>query len=96
MASNKHQTTSVLFGDELKTSIQPDISQQYIFTLPGTTNDGAEAYLPITEATLSKHIMLLGGIGTGKSNAFYHIISRLQDKTTANDVMVIFDTKGDF
>ena len=96
MASNKHQITSVLFGDELKTSIQSDISQQYIFTLPGTTNDGAETHLPITEATLSKHIMLLGGIGTGKSNAFYHIISRLQDKTNVNDVMVIFDTKGDF
>jgi len=45
---------------------------------------------------LSKHIMLLGAIGTGKTNTFSHVISQLQDKMTEKDVMVIFDTKGDF
>ena len=40
--------------------------------------------------------MLLGGIGTGKTNAFFQMISQIKDKLTKDDVMLIFDTKGDF
>ncbi len=40
--------------------------------------------------------MLIGGIGTGKTNAFFQMISQIQNKMSQNDVMIIFDTKGDF
>jgi len=45
---------------------------------------------------LSRHIMFLGGIGTGKTNAFDQIVGQLRQRMTADDVMIIFDTKGDF
>ena len=39
---------------------------------------------------------MLGGIGTGKTNAFFQIVNQLGGKLTDEDVMIIFDTKGDF
>ena len=38
----------------------------------------------------------VGGTGCGKSTLFYHIIEQLKDKMTDDDVMIIFDSKGDF
>jgi len=48
------------------------------------------------EELLSRHIMFLGGIGTGKTNAFTQIMGHIRQNMTADDVMVVFDAKGDF
>ena len=40
--------------------------------------------------------MLLGGIGTGKTNAFSQIIRQLRNTLRSDEVMIVFDTKGDF
>ena len=91
MDFNKRQKTTVLFGTTLNDAA-PNISDNNSdFAICGTNS-----HLFLSQDILSKHLMLLGGIGTGKTNAFYHIISQIQDKMTENDVMVIFDTKGDF
>lgn len=45
---------------------------------------------------LSRHVLFLGGIGTGKSNAMYQILDPLRRNAGKDDVFVIFDTKGDF
>lgn len=45
---------------------------------------------------LSKHMLILGGIGTGKTNVFYQIVDELSLNLSNEDVMIIFDTKGDF
>jgi hypothetical protein len=45
---------------------------------------------------LSRHVLFLGGIGTGKSNAMYQLLDPLRDRAGPDDVFVIFDTKGDF
>lgn len=52
--------------------------------------------LGISKETLSKHTMLIGGTGCGKSNVFYHIVNQIKKKLTPNDVMIVFDTKGDY
>ena len=44
----------------------------------------------------SRHLLLLGGIGTGKSNAFNFLISNILYMKTQKDVVIIFDTKGDY
>ena len=41
-------------------------------------------------------MLLLGGIGTGKSNAFNFLIRSVRSSLTDRDVVIIFDTKGDF
>lgn len=50
----------------------------------------------IDEGILSKHILLLGGTGCGKTNVFYHLVSQLKQNLSPKDVMIIFDTKGDY
>jgi len=44
----------------------------------------------------SKHLCFMGGIGTGKSNAIFHVVSQLRQSLGQDDVMILFDTKGDF
>lgn len=52
----------------------------------------------LTEEQYSMHLLLLGGIGSGKTNVFNHIITTLRSslRTRPNDVMIIYDSKGDF
>lgn len=52
--------------------------------------------IPVGEQMLSRHLLLLGGIGTGKSNAFHFLIRNVRSSLTDRDVAIIFDTKGDF
>jgi hypothetical protein len=45
---------------------------------------------------IEKHILFLGGIGSGKTNAMKHLIRQFRDKNGPDDVFVFFDAKGDF
>lgn len=63
--------------------------------LPGVYNN-QHTYLNLDDDILSKHTLLIGGTGSGKTNTFYYFIEQLKKKMTANDVMIVFDTKGDF
>lgn len=81
----------VLFGNELYETPPALPTEQAVCVLPGTSTN-----LPVTNDILSKHVMFIGGIGTGKTNAFFHVVSQLKNRLNENDVMVIFDTKGDF
>lgn len=62
----------------------------------GTTGAGQDIYVPLDHDLLSRHMMLLGGIGTGKTNTFNQLIKQLKQTMTRDDIMIIFDTKGDF
>lgn len=53
-------------------------------------------YLGFDDYTLEKHLLFLGGIGTGKSNALYHFVKGIKETLTEDDILIIFDTKGDF
>lgn len=67
------------------------------FMLVGNNcTDGRNMLIPVGEQMLSRHMLLLGGIGTGKSNAFNFLIRNVLHDKTDNDVVIIFDTKGDF
>ena len=62
----------------------------------GTDANNANLTVPLDADLLSRHIMFLGGIGTGKTNAFNQVIGQIRRAMTPNDIMIIFDTKGDF
>lgn len=66
---------SVLFGDSLNKKVPviqlADSTKMPDVILNGTDGFGNFARFPIDSNILSKHIMLLGGIGTGKTNAFF-------------------------
>jgi type IV secretory pathway TraG/TraD family ATPase VirD4 len=40
--------------------------------------------------------MLIGGTGCGKTTLFYHFVSQIKRLMNADDVMIVFDSKGDF
>lgn len=87
--------TKPLYGDVLK-DIQPvSYSGTLIAKIPGTYNYAPYA-LPFSQELLSKHCLLLGGTGSGKTNFIYHLISQIKPKLSVDDVMIIFDTKGDY
>lgn len=93
---DRSQQDSVLFGNELKQEAPHIVEYNPVIYFKGVDNQGIHRNIPISESVLSRHFMLLGGIGTGKTNAFFQMISQIKDKLTQNDVMLIFDTKGDF
>lgn len=58
-------------------------------------NDEPDRFV-LTEKLLSQHLMLIGGIGSGKTNTFNQILQNIVPQLSSRDVMIIFDTKGDF
>lgn len=50
----------------------------------------------LTENDLSRHVLSIGGIGSGKTNLIDLLTDRISQSMTDDDVMVIFDTKGDY
>jgi len=88
--------TSVFDGNELKQTVPQMESTGVRCFLSGKNGDGNTAKVPLSDDLLSKHMLFLGGIGMGKTNGIFQIISQLRERMTSNDVMLIFDTKGDF
>ncbi len=90
------KTSSVFDGNELKPkppALSPAGSR---CSLIGKDEAGGELRVPLSEEILSKHLLFLGGIGAGKTNAIFQIMKQLRQNMTSNDVMLVFDTKGDY
>ncbi len=59
------------------------------------TESGNEV-LRLTEKDLSMHTLMLGGIGTGKTNLINLLMNQITENMSADDVILVFDTKGDY
>jgi len=93
---DRGQRESILYGNELRQHAPVIMGERPVTYLRGFDNSGTYCNIPLSDELLSKHMMLLGGIGTGKTNAFFQMLAQLSQSLTQNDVMIIFDTKGDF
>lgn len=82
----------IILGNDLqlRSSSEQNVAEQMIY-LPCV--DGG---IKLTEKILSKHLLLLGGIGSGKTNVINFIIEALLHQIEEDDVLLIFDTKGDY
>ena len=85
----------ILYGNKLVSTV-PVPAKDAKFALIGKNRSGQTIAWPISEATLSKHMILLGAIGMGKSNAMNNIVRSIRTTMNRSDVMLIFDTKGDY
>ena len=87
----------ILDGNKLEipeaTSLQ--LSDEQMISLP-IYDGGVCRELSLSEDILSKHLLIVGGIGSGKTNLFKHIMKSLSSAMTQRDVMVVFDTKGEY
>lgn len=85
----------ILFGNSLQSTMQFETGRE-LFSLIGADGNGKTLCWPISEEMMSKHMLLLGAIGMGKSNAMQHLVRNVRNTMSQNDVMLIFDTKGDY
>ena len=89
-------TRELIEGTALYENIPPaDTAGNALVILNGHHFDKPSSF-GLSESILSRHVLLIGSTGTGKTNLFYHIVRQLKVKMTSSDVMMIFDSKGDF
>lgn len=60
------------------------------------SNEYGTEYFSLAEDTLSKGVLCIGGTGSGKTNTINHLVAQIKRRMTKNDVMLVFDTKGDY
>lgn len=88
-------THELVYGGLVENNNPPQDNINDCLHIAGKFNN-AKARFSISEEMLSKHLLLVGGTGSGKTNLFYHIVKQLKKNLTKDDVMLIFDSKGDF
>ena len=104
MNNQRYNYTDTLCGPQYIKGVVENSATNPIIKIGGLTfNDSKQQKIPdvpitvkLDEAILSKHILVLGGIGTGKTNLFKSIISQSSESLREKDSMLIFDTKGEF
>ena len=89
-----HQRT-ILKGLQIARDI-PYRDPDAFLSLVGADGNGKNAYLPIGDSLLSRHMLLLGSPGTGKSNMMRHLLRNLRVNLTEEDVLIAFDPTGEY
>ena len=99
---------TVIQGNELNRTVPDDakITDKHTgavnITFSGKNGCDMSDTFSLSDSLLSQHLLVVGGIGSGKTNALNIALDSLtgrynvSSKLGSNDVMVIFDTKGDF
>lgn len=62
----------VVYGNMLEKIVLPPDALKSVVRIQGEFR-GQKSAFGISEEVLSKHILLVGGTGSGKTNLFYHI-----------------------
>ena len=86
---------SIMHGESIATNKIPPMPNKPRVKIPGEFMGHSQTF-GIDDSTLGKHMMFVGGTGCGKTELFYHFVSQLKADMTEEDVMIVFDTKGDF
>ncbi|MEG2251495.1 MAG: type IV secretion system DNA-binding domain-containing protein [Clostridia bacterium] len=84
---------SVLKGLQIANDI-PYRDPDSLFALAGANGLGNSAFLPIGDRLLERHMLLLGGAATGKTNLLLHLARNLRANLSPQDALVIFDATG--
>lgn len=84
-----------MYGNSVAKNALPPRKSKSIVTLNGKFN-GSPASFDIDEDILSKHSLFIGGTSCGKTTLFFHFVDQIKQRMTNDDVMIIFDSKGDF
>jgi len=88
-------STRLYYGNTVAQGTTPRQTANAKVKLTGAFN-GKPGTFALDDDVLSKHTMLIGGTGCGKTTLFYHFVSQIKRNMTSDDVMIVFDSKGDF
>lgn len=93
---NRHKNTGYCVEPPKFRSASPEPARDpVVIDLNVMTNDGPRQLI-LRESDMSKHVLALGGIGSGKTNLIDLMLDQVCQRLTDRDVVVIFDTKGDY
>jgi type IV secretory pathway TraG/TraD family ATPase VirD4 len=73
----------------------PNITEP-VLSIPGRSYVSHAVAVKLDEKLLSRHLMLLGGSGSGKTTTFMYITEQIRKQMCREDIAIIFDTKGEF
>ena len=93
---NRKADSEVLFGNLLVQDVSMRFATNQLGVIPGVAGNGVPKGLFLNPEAFSKHLLIVGGIGEGKTNAMFHLVEIVNKSLTENDVVILFDTKGDF
>ena len=78
----------VFEGNRLETKPPLFSNKEERCRLLGHDFSGEVCTIPLSDDLLSSHLLFLGGIGTGKTNAIFQIVTQLRGSMTDRDVMI--------
>jgi type IV secretory pathway TraG/TraD family ATPase VirD4 len=88
-------STRLLYGNSVSKNNPPNQGLGAGIKLSGIF-EGKSSTFTLDSDVLSKHTMFIGGTGCGKTTLFNHFVSQIKRDMTNDDVMIIFDSKGDY
>lgn len=93
-----NRNEQILYGSSIKKNIVQHlkVAKDILVTYPGRSYFKKDDSFDLSVTNMNQHILLLGGSGCGKTNTFLFTIEALRQQLTEQDVMLIFDTKGEF
>lgn len=86
--------SQIVFGTSVLHN-EPPAAADPLLTFPGFTISGRRGF-DLDKKVFSKHMLLLGGSGCGKTNVFSFVLQQLRRCMSENDIAIVFDTKGEF
>ncbi|MDD3335997.1 MAG: type IV secretion system DNA-binding domain-containing protein [Eubacteriales bacterium] len=87
--------SAILKGLQISNDI-PYRDPDAFFALAGSDGMGKNAYLPIGQTMLERHLLLLGSGATGKTNMMLHLARNLRVNLGPDDALVLFDPVGEY
>ncbi len=84
----------VLYGTSVMENCVPAIPGEKVH-FPGTCYSDGKSF-GVNERILSRHLLLLGGSGCGKTNTFQFAMNDILGSMSQEDIAIVFDTKGEF
>ncbi|GHV12125.1 hypothetical protein FACS1894219_04460 [Clostridia bacterium] len=91
--------TKAIAGSSIAVANSALLRRNAIINIEGRSGmeDGSVATFSLNDELLSRHMLVLGGTGSGKTTFLKSVIKQLyNDSNATNDSIIIFDTKGDF
>ena len=84
----------ILMGNHLRDrNVEREPSEGWVTKF--VSEDGKSVF-GLTEEQYAQMLLLIGGIGSGKTNVMYHILDSIRSRMTRHDLIIVFDAKGDF
>lgn len=85
---------SVIYGNRLINPANVPVCKDPIcYLVPDTTD---LPLIGLNKDNFARHTLFMGSVGTGKTNGMFQVIGQLKSRLGPEDIMIIFDTKGDY